>query len=191
MQTQPSKRATLENTYLPTAEKNIATTLTSSSHTNCAIIYPGTFDPITSGHIDIIARATKLFSRVIVAIALSNKKRTLFSVDERQALASIALRSLPNVTVWTFSGLLVDFAREKNIFLILRGLRAISDFEHEFQLIGLYQQLEPRIETIFLMPATKYLYISSSMVREIAELHGDISQLVPIEIAKALREKFK
>jgi len=155
------------------------------------VIYPGTFDPITNGHIDIVERASRLFDKVIVAIALNNKKNTDFDIGKRQELARTALASLPNVEICCFSSLLVDLAQQKGVFVILRGLRAVSDFEHEFQLAGLYQQLEPRIETFFLMPAAKNLYISSSMVREIASLGGDVSSLVPSVVQMALRELYK
>lgn len=153
------------------------------------IIYPGTFDPITNGHIDIVERATKLFDRVVVAIALSNKKNTTFNLEERLRMSQISLAHLTNVEICTFSCLLVDLAREKDAFLILRGLRAVSDFEYEFQLAGLYRQLEPRIETMFLMPAEKHLYISSSMVKEIAFLNGNIDDFVHPEVKLALNNK--
>lgn len=163
-----------------------------NSKRNSAIIYPGTFDPITLGHIDVITRASCLFDKIIVAVALSKRKKTLFSIEERCKLAQEALAELPNIEVLPFAGLLVDFAREQNIFVILRGLRAISDFEHEFQLVGLYQQFEPRIETVFMMPAVKYLHISSSMAREIAELQGskkELECLVPPKVCAALETK--
>lgn len=155
------------------------------------IIYPGTFDPITNGHIDIVERAARLFDKVIVAVATSSKKSTVFDVKKRQELANQALSGLVNVETCCFSNLLVDLARQKGVFVILRGLRAVSDFEHEFQLAGLYQQLEPRIETMFLMPAAQHLYISSSMVREIASLGGDVSSLVPPVVQMALQELYK
>lgn len=156
-----------------------------------AIIYPGTFDPITNGHVDIIERAVRTFGKVIVAISLSKKKNTIFSLEKRKELAQQVLAHLPNVEICHFSSLLVDFARNKNVYLILRGLRAISDFEYEFQLAGLYRHLEPRIETVFLMPAAQNLYISSSMVREIASLGGNVSSLVPAPVQIALSDIYK
>jgi pantetheine-phosphate adenylyltransferase len=163
---------------------------TSSKHQSPkTIIYPGTFDPITYGHIDIIERASQLFDKVIVAISASHKKNTLFSLSERLDLATQALAHLSNIETTSFDGLLVDFARQQDAFVILRGMRAISDFEHEFQLVGLYKQLDPRIETLFLSPAPQYLYISASMVREIASLGGDVAQFAPPVIQKALQTK--
>lgn len=153
------------------------------------IIYPGTFDPITNGHVDIVERATKLFDQVIVAIALNNKKNTTFDLDERLNMSKIALAHLPNVEICTFSCLLVDLAKQLDAFLILRGLRAVSDFEYEFQLAGLYRQMEAKIETMFLMPAEKHLYISSSMVKEIAFLNGDVNNFVHPYIKSALDHK--
>lgn len=154
------------------------------------IIYPGTFDPITNGHVDIIERATHIFSEVIVAVAASNKKN-LFTLDERASLAHDALLSYKNVSVCTFDGLLIDLARERQILLILRGLRAVSDYEYELQLANLNRSMEPKIETIFLTPAEKYSYISASMVREIATLGGDTSQFVPPAVQKALQNRLK
>lgn len=155
------------------------------------IIYPGTFDPITNGHIDIINRALRLFDKVIVAIAASNKKGTVFVLDERVELVRHVLHNHANVEVREFSGLLVDFTRETKIFTVLRGLRAISDFEYELMLADLNKRLEPQLETIFLTPTEQYTYLSASMIREIAALGGDVSQFVPNEVAKALAKKFR
>lgn len=150
------------------------------------IIYPGTFDPITNGHIDLVERAGNLFDKVIVAIAASTKKNTVFSPEERAALAKKVFAKYKNVEIKIFSGLLIDFASKQKVFKILRGLRAISDFEYEFQLAGMNRILDKRIETVFLMPAEKYAFISASMVREIAFLGGDVSKFVPKEVQKAL-----
>lgn len=155
------------------------------------VIYPGTFDPITNGHIDIIERAVKLFDQVIVAIATNTKKQPLFSLLERKKLVETLARKHPDnkIKVCTYDGLLVDFARELDVMTILRGLRAVSDFEYEFQLAGMNRTMEPKFETIFLTPAEKYSYISASIVREIALLGGDVSQFVPKEVCVALKEK--
>lgn len=153
------------------------------------IIYPGTFDPITNGHIDLVERASYLFERVIVAIAVSEKKTTLFTLAEREKLARETLTKYHNVEVCTYSGLLIELAREKKVMKILRGLRAISDFEYELQLANLNRALEPKVETVFLTPAEKYAYISASMIREIASFGGDVSMFVPKEVQKALKNK--
>lgn len=154
------------------------------------VIYAGTFDPITYGHIDIVARAAQLFDEVIVAVASDTKKNVLFNANERIELAQVTLRKYANVSVRGFSGLLVNFAREMNVFTILRGLRAVTDFEYEFQLANINRKMESHMETVFLTPAEQYSYISSSMVREIAELGGDVSAFVPEEVLEKLREKF-
>ncbi len=153
------------------------------------VIYPGTFDPITNGHTDIIARASRLFDRLIVAVAASTSKSTAFTADQRVALAHDALRNgNANVEVTQFEGLLVDFVRERGANLVLRGLRAVSDFEYEFQLAGMNRQLAPDVDTIFLTPAEKYSYISSSLIREIARLGGDVSPFVHPRVDAALKE---
>lgn len=154
------------------------------------VIYPGTFDPFTFGHIDLIERALTIFDHVIVAIATSTPKHTVFTLNERMQLAKEVLAKYPKVSVENFSGLLVDFVKANNTFLVLRGLRAISDFEFEFQIASLNRSMEKRIETIFLMPEEKYAYISASMVREIASFGGDVSGFVPKEIVTALRNKY-
>lgn len=150
------------------------------------IIYPGTFNPITNGHIDLIERATRIFGTVVVAIAPSAGKEPVFKLEERLQLVKVSLAHIDTVEICTIEGLLVNFASDKNINVILRGLRAVSDFEYEFQLAGMNRQLSPEIETLFLTPAEKYSYISSSLVREIASLGGDISAFVHPEVAKAL-----
>ncbi|MAT52088.1 MAG: pantetheine-phosphate adenylyltransferase [Porticoccaceae bacterium] len=154
------------------------------------VVYPGTFDPITNGHIDLVERACKMFDHVVVSIAKSEKKKPLFSLDERIALAKEALAHLGNIEVVGFDYLLVNFARDRKATAILRGLRAVSDFEYEFQLANMNRALNQQAETIFLTPAEKLSYISSSLVREIASLGGDISPFVHPAVALALREKF-
>jgi pantetheine-phosphate adenylyltransferase len=159
--------------------------------TKTKIIYPGTFDPITYGHIDIIDRAAQLFDQVMVAVVMSAQKATAFSGEERHTLVKKALAKHKNVEVVTFSGLLVDFAREQKVFSVLRGMRAISDFEYEFQMAALNREMEPRFETVFLMPSEKYAYLSASMVREIARLGGDVSKFVPRNVCLALQKLYK
>jgi pantetheine-phosphate adenylyltransferase len=153
-------------------------------------IYPGTFDPITNGHIDIIARASKLYHRVIVAVAVNINKAPLFSLDERVALVQAVTTEFTNVSVIGFSTLLVEFAKQQNANVILRGLRAVSDFEYEFQLAGMNRRLSPDLETMFLTPAEQYEFISSTMIREIARLKGDVSSFVPPVVGQALIDKF-
>ena len=154
------------------------------------IVYPGTFDPITNGHIDLIERACKLFDHVIVGIARSEKKKPLFSLDERGDLAREALSHLKNVEIKGFDYLLVNFLKDCEGDAVLRGLRAVSDFEYEFQLANMNRALSPAAESIFMTPSEQHSYISSSLVREIASLTGDISPFVPPNVAKALGEKF-
>lgn len=156
---------------------------------NKIVIYPGTFDPITKGHEDLVERASALFSHVIVAIAKNSAKSPVLPYNERIALATAVLQPFPNVTVCGFEKLLVHFAREKGASVILRGLRAVSDFEYEFQLASMNRNIAPELETIFLTPAEQYSYISSSLVREVAFLGGDVSQLVAPVVMEALLEK--
>lgn len=156
---------------------------------NITAIYPGTFDPITNGHSDLIERASKLFDRVIVAIAASPKKTPLFSIDQRIAMAREVLSPMENVEVQGFDSLLVDFAQQCQAQVTLRGLRAVSDFEYEFQLAGMNRRLAPQIETMFLTPAENYAYISSSLVKEVAGLGGDVSGFVHPTVATALTER--
>ncbi len=158
---------------------------------NIKAIYPGTFDPITDGHLDLILRASKLFSEVVVAIAINQGKAPLFSLEERVEMTEQATAHLANVKIIGFSNLLVDCAKENNAGVILRGLRAVSDFEYEFQLAGMNRRLSPELETMFLTPAEQYEFISSSMIREIAKLKGDISSFVPKFVEERLRKKFK
>ncbi|MDG1687557.1 MAG: pantetheine-phosphate adenylyltransferase [Gammaproteobacteria bacterium] len=152
-------------------------------------IYPGTFDPITNGHIDLVHRASKLFEHVIVAVAINPTKTPAFNLAERVVLAKKTLADLPNVEVCGFDGLLVDIAREKQAQVIIRGLRAVSDFEHEFQLAGMNRHMEPNVETMFLTPAEQFSYISSSLVREVAALGGDVSAFVAPCVAQALANR--
>jgi len=156
---------------------------------NRCIVYPGTFDPVTLGHMDLVERALKLFDRVIVAIAAGAHKTPFFPVTERVRMAKEVFAGHPLVEVHGFSGLLMDFMHEKKAGVILRGLRAVSDFDYEFQLAGMNRQLDPAIESLFLMPAEHYTYISSSFVREIAQLGGDVSHFVPKSVASALYKK--
>ncbi|MHB1949764.1 MAG: pantetheine-phosphate adenylyltransferase [Gammaproteobacteria bacterium] len=152
-------------------------------------VYPGTFDPITFGHIDLIERAARMFENVIVAIAANAKKQPVFTLQERVELASQVLSHHSNVKVLGFENLLTDFAYEHGANIILRGLRAVSDFDYEFQLAGMNRCLAPNIESMFLMPAENYTYLSSSFVREIASLGGDVAQFVPEVVVAALNKK--
>jgi len=152
-------------------------------------IYPGTFDPITNGHTDLIERATHLFDKTIVAIAASSRKAPMFDLDERIAMAQEVLADMKGIEVVGFDNLLADFARQHGVNVILRGLRAVSDFEYEFQLAGMNRQLASEIETIFLTPAEKYTFISSSLVREVSNLGGDVSQFVHPIVDAALKQR--
>lgn len=142
-------------------------------------IYPGTYDPITNGHLDLIVRASKMFKEVIVGVANSPSKKPMFSLEERVELAKQATKDIANVTVVGFSGLLVDFAKEHQATILIRGLRAVSDFEYEFQLANMNRRLYPELESVFLTPAEKNSFISSTLVKEVALHNGDISQFVP------------
>lgn len=159
------------------------------STTQKRVVYPGTFDPITNGHRDLVERAARMFDHVVVAIADSQKKNPLFSLDERVALAKEALTGIPNIEVVGFNKLLAHFVRDKQATILLRGLRAVSDFEYEFQLANMNRALAPEIETVFLTPAEHLSFISSSLVREIALLGGDIHQFVPANVVEALKRK--
>ncbi len=152
-------------------------------------VYPGTFDPITNGHEDLIQRASRLFGHVVVGVAHSQAKRPFFSLDERVALASEVLEPYKNVSVLGFSGLLSQFVKEQSATVILRGLRAVSDFEYEFQLAGMNRVLAPGVETLFLTPSDKYLFLSATIVREIAVLGGDISAFVHPLTAQRMQVK--
>ncbi len=152
-------------------------------------VYPGTFDPITNGHEDLIQRASRLFDEVVVGVAHSQSKRPFFSLDERVSLAREVLAPYSNVTVLGFTGLLSEFVKEQAASVILRGLRAVSDFEYEFQLAGMNRRLAPGVETLFLTPSDKYLFLSATIVREIAVLGGDIAAFVHPLTVQRMREK--
>lgn len=156
---------------------------------NNIAVYPGTFNPITYGHIDLVARAAQIFDHVIVAIAANTNKNPIFSLIERVELSQRVLEKYKNVEVIGFESLLTDFMKKHQAKIILRGLRAVSDFDYEFQLAGMNRYLAPDIESVFLMPGEKYSYISSSFVREIAALGGEVKQFVPEIIAAALYKK--
>jgi len=155
------------------------------------VIYPGTFDPITNGHTDLVERACRLFDKVIVAVAASSRKGPLFTLEERVALANQALSHLKNIEVCGFDILLVNFARQKKACGVLRGLRAVSDFEYEFQLANMNRAIEPEVESLFLTPSDHLSYISSSLVKEIASLGGDVSKFVPPVVVQALDKKYR
>jgi pantetheine-phosphate adenylyltransferase len=149
-------------------------------------IYPGSFDPITNGHVDLIHRACKLFDKVVIAIAQNANKDSFLSIDQRVKAVETAIEPLTNTRVLSFNSLLVDFAREHNAQIIIRGLRAVSDFDYEFQLSGMNKRLNPAIETLFMTPSEEFANISSSLVREILFLGGDISQFVPESVKTIL-----
>jgi len=152
-------------------------------------VYPGTFDPITYGHIDVIDRASEIFDRVIVLVARNTSKSPMFSADERLKLVKLTVGKYKNVIVDSFDGLLVDYAREKRATVLVRGLRAVSDFEYEFQMALTNRKLAGEIKTVFLVPHEKYTYLNSSLVREIARLGGDVSQFVPKIVQKEIMKK--
>ncbi|HGX92859.1 MAG TPA: pantetheine-phosphate adenylyltransferase [Candidatus Tenderia sp.] len=151
-------------------------------------LYPGTFDPLTNGHSDLIERARPLFDKVIVAVAGRSSKTPVFSIDERINLARTVLADMDNVEVCGFDSLLVDFAKKKDAKVILRGLRAVSDFEYEFQLASMNRKMAPDVETMFLMPAEQYAFISSTLVKEVASLGGDISAFVHPKVHQAMKD---
>ena len=154
-------------------------------------IYPGTFDPITNGHIDVVQRATRLFSHVIVLVARNTSKTPLFSAEERTGMIREVFRGKRNITVDTFDGLLVEYAKRRNASVIVRGLRAMSDFEYEFQLALTNRKLDGAIDTVFLVPHEKFTYLNSTIVREVARLGGDISDFVPRTVRRRLIAKLK
>jgi len=153
-------------------------------------IYPGSFDPVTNGHLDVVERARKLFDEVVVAVAHNDEKQPLFSLQERLDLLRETVGKIDNVRIAQFDGLLVEFALEQKANAVIRGLRAVSDFEFEFQMALMNRKLEGSVETIFLMPKEEYTYLSSRLVKEIARLGGDVSNFVPPLVAKALAQKF-
>ncbi len=153
-------------------------------------IYPGTFDPLTNGHLDLIARGAKIVDELVVAILRNSDKATpLFTVEERQEMLTEATRSFANVSVAVFNGLLVEFARERGAKAVLRGIRAISDYEYEFQMAMMNRKLDPELETLFMMPAEKYTYVSSRLIKGVFQLGGDVSALVPPLVVERLRSK--
>jgi len=154
-------------------------------------IYPGSFDPVTNGHLDVIERARKLFDEVIVAVAHNDENEALFSLEERLDLLNETIGKIDNVRIAQFEGLLVEFAAAQKASAVIRGLRAVSDFEFEFQMALMNRKLETNVETIFLMPKEEYTYLSSRIVKEIARLGGDVSAFVPRPVAEALAKKFK
>jgi pantetheine-phosphate adenylyltransferase len=154
------------------------------------VLYPGTFDPITNGHLNLVERASRLFDHVIVAVAESTGKKPLFDFEQRIELVKKVVADNKNVEVCGFSGLLVDLAKKKNANVLLRGLRAVSDFEYEFQLANMNRHLSPDLESLFLTPSEKYSYISSTLVREVASMGGDVSEFVPRQVLNALETNF-
>ena len=155
-------------------------------------VYPGSFDPLTFGHLDIVERSARLFDRVIIAILTNSAKEPLFSVEERCDMIDKAVRKrFPNVEVDVFHGLLVDYATEKDAQVIVRGIRAVTDYEYEFQMALMNRRLAPRIETVFMMPAEQYSYLSSRLVREIASLGGSVEGLVPAQVEKRLKKRLR
>lgn len=158
---------------------------------NEAAICAGTYDPITMGHLDVIERALRIFPRIVIAVATNPGKNPLFSLEERTGLVRQSTAHLEGIEIDTFDGLLVDFAESKKVHVIIRGLRAFSDFEHEFQMALMNRKLAPKIETLFLMPKQDYSYVSSSIVRTVAELGGDSSIFVPEPVQRALAARFR
>lgn len=154
-------------------------------------VYPGTFDPLTLGHEDVVKRAAKLFSEVILAIAESSAKRPLFSIDERVQIATELLRPVANIRVARFGGLLTEFLKQHDANVILRGLRAVSDFEYEFQMAGMNRKLLPNVETVFMTPSDNYMFVSASIVREIATMGGDVSQFVSPLVVQKMQGKLQ
>jgi pantetheine-phosphate adenylyltransferase len=156
-----------------------------------AAVYPGTFDPITNGHTDLVRRASRLFDRVVLGVAANPKKAPCFTLEERVSLARTALGKLSNIEICGFDGLLVDFARTHGAQAVVRGLRAVSDFEFEFQMAGMNRKLDPNLESLFLTPAEEYAFLSSNLVREVASLGGDITAFVDPTVAAALKARLR
>ena len=169
---------------------NSAPSSSKSSKLHTKILYPGTFDPITNGHVDLVIRAVKLFDEVIIAVALGHHKKPLFDFDERVDMVKTVFADLPQVSVVGFEGLLVDFMRIQGATAVLRGLRAMSDFEYEFQLANMNRELDENFEAVFLTPSQNYSFISSTMIREVAKLGGDITKFVPACVKQAFAQKF-
>ena len=154
-------------------------------------IYPGTFDPLTLGHEGVVKRAAKLFDEVVLAIAKSSAKRPMFSLDERVQIATELLEPVANIKVVRFTGLLTEFLKQQGADVILRGLRAVSDFEYEFQMAGMNRKLLPRVETVFMTPSDSYMFVSATIVREIASMGGDVSQFVSPLVVQRMQDKIK
>jgi pantetheine-phosphate adenylyltransferase len=154
-------------------------------------IYPGSFDPVTNGHLDIVSRARKIFSRVVVAILVNDEKKPMFTVEERFEMLTGVTRDWDNVGVDTFDGLLVDYALHKGARVVLRGIRAVTDYDYEFQMALMNRRMQPEIETAFMVPAQEYSYLSSSLVKEIYRLGGSVQGLVPVKVESLLAEKIK
>ncbi len=154
-------------------------------------VYPGSFDPVTNGHLDIIKRACKIFDSLVVAVLVNPSKKPLFSVQERVEMLRVSLKNSRRVKIDSFEGLLADYLRNKNIKVVVRGLRAVSDLEYEFQLAHINRTLFPEVETVFFMPSEKYVYLTASVVREVAALGGDMQPLIPGHVYGALKNKFK
>lgn len=163
--------------------------MTTSPPSGRLALYPGSFDPLTNGHVDIILRGAQLFDRILVAVLVNEEKKPLFSAEERVSLVREVFREYPNVEVDTFDGLLVDYARRRRATAIVRGLRAVSDFEYEFQMALMNRHLEPTLETVFMMPAEQYTYLSSRLIKEVFSLGGDVRGLVPPTVEARLRAK--
>jgi pantetheine-phosphate adenylyltransferase len=161
----------------------------SSSANYNVVVYPGTFDPLTRGHEDLVRRAAGMFDHVLVGVAKHSGKNPIFTLDERVELAREVLSAYPNVEVQAFSGLLIEFVRSRHAHIILRGLRAVSDFEYEFQMAGMNRRLHPDVETMFLTPGEEFMFVSATMVREIGLLGGDISTFVQPVVAERIRQK--
>jgi pantetheine-phosphate adenylyltransferase len=162
-----------------------------TSTTRLIAVYPGTFDPMTLGHEDLMRRASRLFERLIIAVAAGHHKRTMFTLDERLQIASELAAKYPNVEVMVFRGLLSDFVKQHGGKVVVRGLRAVSDFEYEFQMAGMNRQLMPEVETVFLTPGDLYQFVSGTFVREIATLGGDVSKFVSPSVLERLRHRVK
>ncbi len=154
-------------------------------------IYPGTFDPITYGHLDIISRAAKLFDKIIIGVAEDTGKNTLFTLEERLAMVQNQIKDMPNVEAKAFTGLLVEFAQEQKACTIVRGIRAVSDFEYEFQMSLMNKKLAPNLENIFLMTSSDYLFLSSKIIKQVSSLGGSVEALVPKEVAELLHARLK
>jgi len=164
-------------------------TNTNATDKKLKVVYPGTFDPVTLGHEDLVRRAANLFPAVIVAVAGSSSKKTMFSLDERVSMTQAVFSNLPNVQVLGFSGLLMQFVQAQDAQMVIRGLRATSDFEYEFQLAGMNRKLYPEFETLFLTPSEQFMFISSSLVREVATLGGDVQAFVSPTVKDAILQK--